>query len=54
MEMTLAILMGLGIFLAIPVVIGLAVTGGYLAATRKKYLVKAKLEKAVDTEKVTV
>ena len=54
MEMTLAILMGLGIFLVIPVVIGLTVTGGYLAATRKKYLVKAKLEKAVDTEKVTV
>jgi len=52
MEMTLAILMGLGIFLGIPVVIGLAVTGGYLAATRKKYQAKAKLEKAVGTEKV--
>ena len=53
MEMTLAILMGLGIFLVIPVVIGLAVTGGYLAATRKKYQAKAKLEKAVETKKVT-
>ena len=53
MEMTLAILMGIGIFVGIPVVIGLAVTGGYLAVTRKKYQAKVGVEKAVGTEKVT-
>ena len=52
MEMTLAILMGIGIFVGIPVVVGLMVTGGYLAATRKKYQAKVKVEKAVGKEKV--
>jgi hypothetical protein len=52
MEMTLAILMGIGIFVGIPMVVGLTVTGGYMAATHKKYQAKVKVEKAVGTEKV--
>ena len=35
MEMTLAILMALGIYVGIPVVIGLAVAGGYVAMDRR-------------------
>jgi O-antigen/teichoic acid export membrane protein len=53
MEMTLAILMGIGIFVGIPMVVGLTVTGGYMAATHKEYQAKAKVEKAVGTGKVT-
>ena len=53
MEMTLAILMGIGTFVGIPMVIGLALTGGYMAATHKKYQTRVRVEKTVGTEKST-
>jgi flagellar biosynthesis component FlhA len=47
-ELTLAILMVLGIFVGIPAIIGFTITGGYLLVDRRSQ--KTKRTKAVEEE----
>lgn len=49
MELTLAILMVLGIFVGIPAIIGFTIAGGYLLVDR--HAQKTKRNKAVEKEK---
>jgi len=54
METTLAVLMTLGIFVGIPVVIGLAVAGGYVLADRRVRKAKYQTEKVTEATKVHI
>ena len=53
MELTLAILMVLGIFVGIPAVIGFAIAGTYILADHRTQKAKPKVEAVTKTKVLT-